>query len=99
MKYEVIKRFVDLQDNNFAYNSGDTFPRDGLEVSTDRILELSTANNKRRTPLIKAVEEVEEVSEETLEEVSPVTEETLEDVQTDESTPKVAKAKKSQKKA
>lgn len=55
--YKVIKYFTDLQDNNFSYNAGDTFPRDGLEVSKERIVDLATANNKQNTSLITFVEE------------------------------------------
>lgn len=54
--YEVICTFYDLTDNNFVYNVGDSFPRIGLEVSQDRIDELSGSNNKRGTPLIKPKE-------------------------------------------
>lgn len=54
--YEVIRTFYDLTDNNFVYNVGDTFPRVGLEVSQDRIEELSGNNNKQGTPLIKPKE-------------------------------------------
>ena len=37
--YKVIKYFTDLQDNEHPYNAGDTFPRDGLTVSRERIIE------------------------------------------------------------
>lgn len=53
--YEVIRTFYDLTDNNFVYNVGDSFPRVGLEVSQDRIEELSGNNNKQGTPLIKPI--------------------------------------------
>ena len=46
--YKVIKYFTDLQDNEHPYNAGDTFPRDGLTVSRERIIELATASNKQR---------------------------------------------------
>lgn len=60
--YKAIKYFVDLQDNRHPYNAGDTFPRDGLEVSKERIIELSTAINKRNEPLITFIQdEVEQV--------------------------------------
>lgn len=54
--HEVIRTFYDLTDNNFVYNVGDSFPRVGLEVSQDRIEELSGNNNKQGTPLIKPKE-------------------------------------------
>lgn len=55
--YEVIHYFTDLQDNEYPYNVGDIFPRDGLTVSEERLKELSGSNNKQHKPLIKLVEE------------------------------------------
>lgn len=55
--YKVIKYFTDLQDNEHPYNAGDTFPRDGLTVSRERIIELATASNKQSTPLITFIED------------------------------------------
>lgn len=52
--YRVIEFFTDLQDNNYAYKVGDEFPRHGLNVSEERIRELSGSNNKRHMPLIVA---------------------------------------------
>lgn len=54
MTYEVIKSFTDLQDNNFLYNVGDTYPREGYTPTDRRIDELSGSANKQHTPLIKA---------------------------------------------
>lgn len=56
-KYEVIKFFTDLQDNSYPYKVGDIFPRQGKEVTEERIAELSGSNNKQHTPLIKEVTE------------------------------------------
>ena len=56
--YKVIKHFCDLQDKNHSYNEGDIFPREGLEISEERLAELAGSQNRQRTPLIKAVEEV-----------------------------------------
>lgn len=53
--YKVIKYFTDLQDNNYAYNVGDTFPHDGLVVSEERLDELSGSKNKQGEPLIEEV--------------------------------------------
>ena len=53
--YRVIEFFTDLQDNNHAYNVGDTFPRDGMAVTPDRIKELSGTQNKRGIALIEEV--------------------------------------------
>lgn len=64
MRYEVIRYFTDLQDNNFAYNLGDTFPREGKEVSQARIDELSGTGNKQGRPLIRAVYEQPVISDE-----------------------------------
>lgn len=62
--YRVIEVFTDLQDNNYRYNIGDTYPRMGYKPSTKRIDELSGANNKRGKPLIKAAQEsVQSVTE------------------------------------
>lgn len=55
--YKVIKYFTDLQDNNHAYHVGDSFPRNGLDVSDERLTELSTKNNRQNKPLIERVEE------------------------------------------
>ena len=55
--YKVIEYFTDLQDNGYAYNSGDTFPREGLEVSEERFAELAGSKNKRHKPLIEAIPE------------------------------------------
>lgn len=55
--YKVIKFFTDLQDNDFAYEVGDPFPRKGLEVSEDRLAELSSSDNRQGQPLIEKVAE------------------------------------------
>ena len=55
--YKVIKYFTDLQDNNYAYYVGDTFPRNGVEVGAERIAELSSDKNRRGVPLIEEVAE------------------------------------------
>ena len=55
--YKVIKSFTDLQDNNYAYYVGDTFPRNGVEVSAERIAELASDKNRRGFPLIEEVVE------------------------------------------
>ncbi|MEX6262121.1 Rho termination factor N-terminal domain-containing protein [Staphylococcus haemolyticus] len=57
MTYKVIKYFTDLQDNSHAYHVGDPFPRTGLDVSKERLTELSTDNNRQNKPLIERVEE------------------------------------------
>ena len=57
-----------MQDNNYKYNAGDSFPRVGYNPSDKRIEELLTDKNRRKTPMIKAV--VEETKPE------PIVEET-----------------------
>ena len=51
--YKVIKSFTDLQDDNHLYQVGDTFPREGKEVTEVRLQELSSTANKQRVPLIE----------------------------------------------
>lgn len=48
-----IKLFTDLQDKDHLYKEGDPFPREGLEVSEERIKELASPNNLQGTPLIE----------------------------------------------
>lgn len=60
--YKVIKHFIDLQDNNYKYDVGDTYPRKGLNVLQSRINELASDKNLQKTPLI---EEIPEKAEET----------------------------------
>ena len=55
--YKVIKSFTDLQDNNYAYYVGDTFPHNGVEVDTERIAELASDKNRLGVPLIEEVAE------------------------------------------
>lgn len=57
MMYRVIRSFTDLQDNNYPYNAGDTFPRNGIDVSAERYAELASPNNRQGVPLIEAVDE------------------------------------------
>ena len=40
MTYIVTKNIIDTKDNNRFYEEGDIFPREGFEVSQDRIAEL-----------------------------------------------------------
>ena len=63
--YRVIKHFVDLQDNNYKYDVGDTYPRKGLNVLQSRINELASDKNLQKTPLIEEIsEKVEESKKE-----------------------------------
>lgn len=53
--YKVKEYFTDLQDNNYAYNPGDVFPREGMKVSKKRLAELAGTENKRGIVLIEEV--------------------------------------------
>ena len=55
--YKVIKSFTDLQDNNYAYYVGDTFPHNGVEAGAERIAELKGYKNRLGVPLIEEVME------------------------------------------
>lgn len=57
MSYEVIHFFTDLQDFNHPYKVGDKFPRLGMNVTEERLKELSSNKNKQGKPLIKKVED------------------------------------------
>ena len=57
MAYKVIKHFPDMQDNNFAYNVGDEFPRKNFSVLPSRIKELAGSKNRQGCPLIEEIED------------------------------------------
>ena len=61
--YKVIKHFTDMQDGNFAYEIGDTYPRKGLSVLPSRIKELAGSKNRQGVPLIEEIPDVEEAPE------------------------------------
>ena len=52
-----------MQDNNFAYNVGDEFPRKNFSVLPSRIRELATNKNRQGVPLIEEIPDVEEAPE------------------------------------
>jgi hypothetical protein len=79
MAYKVLKSFVDLQDNNYRYRVGDTFPHANKTVSEERLAELASGKNKLRQPLIKAV--VEKIVEPEPIEVEPAESEPIETVE------------------
>lgn len=58
--FRVIKYFTDMQDNNFAYNVGDEYPRKGMSVLPSRIKELASNKNRQGCPLIEEIPEVED---------------------------------------
>ena len=55
--YRVIKAFTDMQDNNFAYQVGDEFPRKNFSVLPSRIKELAGSKNRQGVPLIEEIPE------------------------------------------
>ena len=61
--YRVIRYFTDMQDNGRPYSAGETFPREGLLVSADRIKELSSGANLQGVPLIEEVRGAVETGE------------------------------------
>ena len=61
--YKVIKHFTDMQDNNFAYNVGDEYPRKGMSVLPSRIRELASDENRQGCPLIEEIPDVEDKPE------------------------------------
>lgn len=66
-KYQVIRRFKDLEDNDYIYDPNikerSVYPREGLEPTKKRIKEISSNKNKIGEPLIQKVEESTEVEE------------------------------------
>ena len=62
-KYKVVSYFTDLQDNDYPYNVGDEYPRNGLTVTAERIKELSGKSNLRGIPLIEEVQTEAEKAE------------------------------------
>ena len=63
MAYKVIKHFTDMQDNNFAYQVGDEYPRKGMSVLPSRIKELASDKNRQGCPLIEEIPDVEDKPE------------------------------------
>lgn len=67
MSYTVLEMFTDLQDNNYRYEAGDVYPREGYTPTADRIKELSGKKNVRKHPIISEVAAdvaAEEITEE-----------------------------------
>lgn len=64
MKYKVKKFFMDGQDNNHSYITGDIYPRDGLTPSAERIAELVSVNNRLGEVLIEPVQSTAQKKEE-----------------------------------
>lgn len=60
--YRVVKFFTDLQDGDHPYHVGDSFPREGVEVTEERIRELSGRYNRQGVPLIEYEDEEDQES-------------------------------------
>lgn len=73
--FRVIKYFTDMQDNNFAYNVGDEYPRKGMSVLPSRIKELASNKNRQGCPLIEEIPEIEEAHKKKSKSVEKVEEE------------------------
>lgn len=54
MQYIVVTDFTDKNDKHI-YRAGDTYPRPGVEVSKERVAELTSTDNMRGEVLDKAV--------------------------------------------
>lgn len=50
--YRVIETFRDMRDGRL-YLAGDPYPRSGVEVSAERLAELSGTGNKQHRPMIR----------------------------------------------
>lgn len=61
--YKVIESFTDLQDRNYPYSVGDTYPRNGVNVTEIRLAELASKRNRREIPLIEKVADPKKVEE------------------------------------
>lgn len=75
MTFLVIAPFVDLEDGHHMYRVGDIYPRAGLNVSDERIMQLLSNKNKAHKSLL------ERVAKQTNEESSAVETETVEAVE------------------
>ncbi|EAC2299796.1 TPA: Rho termination factor N-terminal domain-containing protein [Listeria monocytogenes] len=70
MSYTVLKDFTDLSSNHI-YREGDKFPREGEEVTEERLAELSGSDNKRGEPMIEKLVAEDEVNEASFPEALP----------------------------
>lgn len=73
--YKVIVPFADSCDDGYVYRTGDTYPREGYEPTSERVAELIGTANGRGFPVIEPAkdpveEPIEEQAEEPVEEVA-----------------------------
>lgn len=52
-----------MQDNNYAYNVGNEYPRKGMSVLPSRIRELAGSKNRQGVPLIEEISNIEDKPE------------------------------------
>jgi uncharacterized protein (DUF2249 family) len=68
-KYIVLEDFTDLKDKKKVYRRGDHYPKPvNKKISQKRLDELASSKNKLGVPLIKAIEEQVEETQESSEE-------------------------------
>lgn len=77
MKYKVIVAFKDLQDSNHQYLVGETYPREGADVSASRIAELASKDNRAGMVLIEGVEDKSEYTRSDIQKMSTLSLKTL----------------------
>ena len=77
MKYKVIVAFKDLQDSNHQYLVGETYPREGADVSASRIAELASKDNRAGMVLIEGVEDKPEYTRSDIQKMSALSLKTL----------------------
>ena len=66
--YRVIESFTDMQDGNYVYVSGESYPRKGYTPPEERVAELAGSKNRLKRPLIVLTDETaEEIDEKVLE--------------------------------
>lgn len=53
--YRVLVAFSDLNDKNYVYHPGDKYPREGIDVSVDRLTSLSSSSNRLGKPIIELI--------------------------------------------
>jgi len=63
MTYKVVKDFTDLKDGRRVYRLGDDYPHeDAPKPSKARVKTLSTDKNKRKEPLIKKEDDLNDLT-------------------------------------
>lgn len=57
MTFLVVVPFIDLEDGHHMYRKGDIYPREGLNVSDERIMQLLSTQNKAHKSFLERVAE------------------------------------------